>query len=89
MGYFYGIELVKDPKTGEHFSPEETHHLIRGFLSNRLAELGLLCRADSRGEPVIQLAPPLIAGTEEIDEMYRIINQALSEAQVEMARFNA
>ena len=89
MGYFYGIELVKDPNTGEHFSPEETHRLIRGFLSNRLAELGLLCRADSRGEPVIQLAPPLIAGTEEIDEMYRIINQALSEAQVEMAKFTA
>jgi len=89
MGYFYGIELVKDPNTGEHFSPEETQHLIRGFLSNRLGELGLLCRADSRGEPVIQLAPPLIAGTDEIDEMYRIINQALSEAQVEMAKFPA
>jgi len=89
MGYFYGIELVKDPTTGEHFSPEETHHLIRGFLSNRLAELGLLCRADSRGEPVIQLAPPLIAGTDEIDEMYRIINQALSEAQVEMSKFTS
>jgi len=89
MGYFYGIELVKDPNTGEHFSPEETQHLIRGFLSNRLGELGLLCRADSRGEPVIQLAPPLIAGADEIDEMYRIINQALSEAQVEMAKFPA
>lgn len=87
MGYFYGIELVKDPETGEQFNEAEVHHLLRGFLSNRLAELGLLCRADSRGEPVIQLAPPLIAGREEIDEMCRIIHQALSEAQVEMDRF--
>ena len=87
MGYFYGIELVKDPETKETFSYEEAHHLLRSFLSNRLAELGLLCRADARGEPVIQLSPPLVAGPAEFDTMNQVIRQALTEAMAEMDRF--
>ena len=88
MGYFYGIELVKDPETKETFSYEESHHLLRTFLSNRLAELGLLCRADARGEPVIQLSPPLIAGPSEFEIMNQVIRQALTEAMAEMERFS-
>ncbi len=79
-GYFYGIELWKDTASRTPFSEAEAHDLLRGFLSHRLAELGLLCRADSRGEPVIQLSPPLIAGQEEFDTMASVIHQALSEA---------
>ncbi len=80
MGYFYGIELVKDKATRTSFDEEEANELLRGFLSLRLAELGLICRADSRGEAVIQLSPPLIAGPEQFDEMNRILRQALTEA---------
>ncbi len=80
MGYFYGIELVKDAKTRAMFSPTEANELLRGFLSLRLSELGLICRADSRGEPVIQLAPPLIAGPQQFEEMNQILRQALTEA---------
>ena len=58
-GYFYGIELVKDKATRETFSDEESEHLLRGFLSQALFDAGLVCRADDRGDPVIQLAPPL------------------------------
>jgi len=87
-GYFYGIELMKDAEKGIAFSEAEAEHLLRGFLSLRLAELGLLCRADSRGEPVIQLSPPIIAGPEQIDEMTRIIHQTLTEAMVEMQKFD-
>ena len=61
-GYFYGIELVKDKSTKETFSDDESERLLRGFLSQALFDAGLYCRADDRGDPVIQLAPPLIVG---------------------------
>ncbi len=81
MGYFYGIELVKDKKTKARPSPgAEADHLLRTLLSPRMFGLGLHCRADDRGDPVIQLAPPLIAGPEEFDAMVGVIRQALIES---------
>ena len=59
MGYFYAIELTND---GEPLSDDQCEWLIRRFLGRRLLELGLYCRADDRGDPIIQLAPPLIVG---------------------------
>src|SRR6266536_1272928 len=79
-GYFYGIELVKDKATRETFSDDESERLLRGYLSPRLFEEGLVCRADDRGDPVIQLAPPLICGQEHFDEVEGILRQVLSEA---------
>jgi adenosylmethionine-8-amino-7-oxononanoate aminotransferase len=79
-GYFYGIELVKDKDTRETFTDEESERLLRGFLSTALFEAGLVCRADDRGDPVIQLAPPLICGQEHFDEMERILREVLTEA---------
>jgi hypothetical protein len=79
-GYFYGIELVKDKETQGRFSQEECDRLLRDFLSHRLFDLGLICRAEDKGEPVVQLAPPLIAGPEEFAEIVAILRQALSEA---------
>jgi adenosylmethionine-8-amino-7-oxononanoate aminotransferase len=83
-GYFYGIELVKDRDSRETFTSDESDHLLRGFLSNRLLDLGLICRADDRGEPVVQLSPPLIAGPEQFEEINRVLRQALTEAMAEM-----
>ena len=83
-GYFYEIELVKDRESRETFTSDESDHLLRGFLSNRLLELGLICRADDRGEPVVQLSPPLIAGPEQFEEINRVLRQALTEAMAEM-----
>ena len=65
-GYFYGIELVKDKATKETFDDDEAERLLRGFLSKALFDAGLYCRADDRGDPVIQLAPPLICGAERV-----------------------
>ena len=79
-GYFYGIELVKDKQTRETFGAEESERLLRGFLSKALFDAGLYCRTDDRGEPVIQLAPPLIAEQELFDEMEQIIRSALTQA---------
>jgi hypothetical protein len=79
-GYFYGIEMVKDKDTRETFSDEESERLLRGFLSHALFDAGLVCRADDRGDPVIQLAPPLICTQEHFDEMERILREVLTEA---------
>jgi adenosylmethionine-8-amino-7-oxononanoate aminotransferase len=80
MGYFYAIELVKDKVTKEEFEGDEADRLLRTLLSPRLFELGLICRADDRGDPVIQLSPPLIAGPEQFDEIVTIIRRALTES---------
>ncbi|MEO2165428.1 MAG: aspartate aminotransferase family protein [Acidimicrobiales bacterium] len=87
-GYFYAIELVKDRATRESFSDAEREHLLRGFFSNRLLELGLICRADDRGEPVIQLSPPLISGPDDFAFISTTLRQALTEAMAEMERWS-
>jgi adenosylmethionine-8-amino-7-oxononanoate aminotransferase len=79
-GFFYGIELVRDRETKETFSDAESEQLLRGFLSPRLFEAGLICRTDDRGDPVIQLSPPLVCGTEQFDEIEQILRSVLSEA---------
>ena len=79
-GYFYGIELVKDKATRETFDDDESERLLRGFLSGALFDAGLICRADDRGDPVIQLAPPLIIGQPEFDFIEQTLRSVLTEA---------
>jgi adenosylmethionine-8-amino-7-oxononanoate aminotransferase len=85
-GFFYALELVKDNETRETFSDEECETLLRGFLSPRLFEAGLICRADDRGDPVVQISPPLVADTAEIDEIVSILGDVLAEASQRMNR---
>jgi adenosylmethionine-8-amino-7-oxononanoate aminotransferase len=84
-GYFHAIELVKDKETKQTFNAEESEYLLRGFLSGELYERGLICRTDDRGDPIVQLAPPLIAGEEQFDEIESILRGVLSEACERMA----
>ncbi|WKN57613.1 aspartate aminotransferase family protein [Rhodococcus opacus] len=79
-GFFYGIELVKDKTTKESFTDDEAERILHGFLSTALFDAGLYCRADDRGDPVIQLAPPLICGQTEFDEIENILRSVLTEA---------
>src|SRR4051812_41885361 len=79
-GFFYGIELVKDKATRETFDDEESERLLRGFLSRALFDAGLYCRADDRGDPVVQLAPPLICDQSHFDEIEQILRSVLTEA---------
>jgi hypothetical protein len=79
-GYFYGIELVKDKDTKLTFDDDESERLLRGFLSHALFDAGLVCRADDRGDPVIQLAPPLICDQEHFEEIEGILRTVLTEA---------
>jgi adenosylmethionine-8-amino-7-oxononanoate aminotransferase len=79
-GFFYALELVKDKETRETFSDEECETLLRDFLSPRLFERGLICRADDRGDPVVQISPPLVAEQAEFDEIVSILGDTLAEA---------
>ncbi|CAM3992067.1 aspartate aminotransferase family protein [Janibacter anophelis] len=80
-GYFYGIELVKDKATRETFNEAESESMLRGFLSKALFDAGLYCRADDRGDPVVQLAPPLTIGQAEFDDIEQRLRSVLTEAQ--------
>ena len=79
-GFFYALELVKDKETRASFNDEECDELLRGFVSPRLFEAGLICRADDRGDPVVQISPPLVAGQEEFDEIAGTLGAVLEEA---------
>jgi adenosylmethionine-8-amino-7-oxononanoate aminotransferase len=79
-GYFQAIELVKDKETKETFGDDEAEKLLRGFLSPALYGRGLICRTDDRGDPIVQLSPPLIAGKEQFEEIEAVLRPVLSEA---------
>ncbi len=79
-GYFFGVELVKDKATRGTFDHEESERLLRGFLSPALFDAGLVCRADDRGDPVVQLAPPLICEQEHFDIIVEVLRDVLTRA---------
>ena len=79
-GFMWAIELVKDKETRATFSPEECETLLRGYLSHALFEHGLICRADDREDPVVQISPPLIADEEEFSKIVGILGDVLTEA---------
>ena len=79
-GFFYAIELVKDKETKQTFSDDECELLLRDFISPQLFERGLICRADDRGDPVIQISPPLVAGPDEFDRIAGTLGDVLGEA---------
>src|SRR6478672_7635485 len=80
-GFFYALELVKDSETKQTFDDAECEALLRGYLSPAFFDAGLICRADDRGDPVVQISPPLVAGEAEMDEIVGILGEVLSEAQ--------
>ena len=84
-GYFLALELVADPETEAHFSKEQGEAMLRGFLSPMLFDEGLICRTDDRGDPVVQLSPPLVAGESQFDEIEAILRRCLTAASEQLA----
>jgi adenosylmethionine-8-amino-7-oxononanoate aminotransferase len=80
-GFFYALELVKDKETKATFDDAECEALLRGYLSPAFFEAGLICRSDDRGDPVVQISPPLVATETEMDEIVGILGDVLSEAE--------
>jgi adenosylmethionine-8-amino-7-oxononanoate aminotransferase len=79
-GYFYAVELVKDKASKQTLDASEVERVLRGYIAGATFENGLYCRIDDRGDPVVQVAPPLICGQAEFDEMEQILRQVLTEA---------
>jgi adenosylmethionine-8-amino-7-oxononanoate aminotransferase len=86
MGHFWAIELVRDQETKETIAGEAAEWLLRDFLSSRLEERGLIARLDDRGDPVVQVSPPLVADREVLGAMLDILATSLEEAGRELAR---
>lgn len=84
-GFFYALELVKNKETNETFDDAECESLLRGYLSPAMFEAGLICRADDRGDPVVQISPPLVAREAEMDTIVGILGDVLAEAGKHMA----
>jgi hypothetical protein len=85
LGYFFAVELVRDVASKEPFRGAEREELLR-FLPPRLYRDRVICRVDGRGDPVVQVAPPLVAGDTELDQLRDRIVPALAEAAEEFAR---
>ena len=85
VGYFWAVELVKDKETRETFTNDESEWLLRGFLSGELFRRGVICRADDRGDPVVQISPPLVAGQAEFDTIAGVLGEVLAEAWDQVA----
>jgi 4-aminobutyrate aminotransferase-like enzyme len=78
-GFFFALELVRDEEL-TRFSAEERERLLRGFLSGRLLEEGLIARPDDRGDAVLHLSPPLICSRRELDELVAKTEAVLTDA---------
>jgi len=81
IGYFWALEMVKDRETKQTFEGDEADWLLRRVLSQRMFDSGLLCRLDDRGDPVVQLSPPLIADRAVLSRMFDIVGTVLEDAQ--------
>jgi adenosylmethionine-8-amino-7-oxononanoate aminotransferase len=88
-GYFQAVELVKDQQTKETFNDQESEELLRGFLSGELYKRGLICRTDDRGDPIVQLSPPLSAGVEQLEEIEAVLRPVLTEASERVEQWSS
>ncbi|HXQ18530.1 MAG TPA: aspartate aminotransferase family protein [Acidimicrobiales bacterium] len=80
-GFFWAIEMVKDGDDHSvRFTPEERRELVRTVVAPGLFEAGLICRADDRVDPVIQLSPVLLCDEDEFDEIETTLRAVLMEA---------
>jgi adenosylmethionine-8-amino-7-oxononanoate aminotransferase len=85
-GFFWALELVKDPdQPSVRFTPAERGALTADVIGPRLLDAGLICRADARSDPIVQLAPVLTCGDSELDEIESILRVVLTEAGKELA----
>jgi len=79
-GYFWSVELVRDQATREPFSRADCERVLRGFVAPAIFEAGVYCRADDRGNAVVQFAPPLICGQAEFDQIESAMRSVLTDA---------
>ncbi|MGH2939621.1 MAG: aspartate aminotransferase family protein [Solirubrobacterales bacterium] len=84
-GHFWAIELVRDQEARETFEGPSAEWLLKDVLSAELWGRGLICRLDDRTEPIVQIAPPLVADTGTIEEIAQILREGLTVAAERMS----
>ncbi len=80
LGHFFAIEVVKDQATKESLTVAEANWLLKDVLSDRLFERGMICRLDDRSEPIVQIAPPLVADIALFEEITEVLRAGLEHA---------
>ncbi|HVW46498.1 MAG TPA: aspartate aminotransferase family protein [Solirubrobacterales bacterium] len=85
IGHFWAIELVRDQETKEPFEGPAAEWLLKDVLSAELWGRGLICRLDDRTDPIVQIAPPLVADRETIEEIAQILREGLTVATERMS----
>ncbi len=87
-GFFWAAELVADGDA-ERFDAPQREELLRRFLPGALLDAGLIARGDDRGDAVVQIAPPLIADDDVLDDVVGRLEQVLVRAGEHMRRHAA
>jgi len=82
-GYFHAVELSMP--NGEPMNEKTTKKMVTTVLPQYISDAGLLIRSDSRGQAKLMLSPPLIARTEELDELFAGVDQVVSRAAADLA----
>ena len=82
-GFFWAVELVPDGP-GSRFDREQREELLRRCLPGALIDARLIARGDDRGDTVIQVAPPLIADPEILDELVDRMSTVLDAVSLHM-----
>lgn len=77
-GYFQALELSTDARQLKGSCGVSRDGDFAASLALACRRRGLLCRAVGRDEPIIQLAPPLIADTEQFHEIGEVLHEVLS-----------
>jgi adenosylmethionine-8-amino-7-oxononanoate aminotransferase len=77
MGYFYAFELAASRADDRELTPEQSAGLLGGELARYIREAGLLIRPDDRGATMLVIAPPLICGPTELDDLIDRVSQVL------------
>jgi hypothetical protein len=80
MGHFFSIEVVRDQATKQALTGPEAEWLLKDVLSAALWDRGLICRLDDRADPIVQIAPPLVADAALFDEIAEILRAGLEIA---------
>jgi adenosylmethionine-8-amino-7-oxononanoate aminotransferase len=84
-GHFWAIELVRDQESRETFEGPAAEWLLKDVLSAELWGRGLICRLDDRTEPIVQIAPPLVADRGTIEEIAQLLREGLTVAAERMS----
>lgn len=76
-GYFYAFELAASRSEQRELTADQSAGLLGGELARFIREAGLHIRPDDRGATMLVIAPPLICGHTELDDLIDRLSQVL------------